>query len=177
MRHLITLALALLATASQAQVYRCSNTYTDEPCKGGRAVDTSPPVSDPRGPQTKVIYLCRASTTYRYWTPEPCSASNATIERTERVPANLPWEDQLAIARAQRDEAQIYSSPQPSMNSQPVYDATHTYNAQKEACAALETRIKYLDDEGRRGGSGYKMDWIRKERLDARNEQLRIRCR
>ena len=31
---------------------RCGNGYSQEPCKGGRTVETSPILSDPRGPAT-----------------------------------------------------------------------------------------------------------------------------
>lgn len=172
MKSLAAFALLVIYSAASAQVYRCNNTYTDEPCKGGKAIDTSPPVSDPQGPQTTIIYLCRASATYRYWTPERCSNSGATIERTERVPANIPWANQLAIARAQRDEAQTYAAP-----PQPTYIQAPTINTQRQDCAYLESRIQYLDDEGRRGGGVHKMEWVRKERYEARNEQHRIRCR
>lgn len=178
MKSLFAVMLLVLCTATHAQVYRCNNTYTDEPCKDGKTIDTSPPVSDPQGPKTTVIYLCRAPSTYRYWTPEPCSKTGATIERTERVPSNLPWANQLAIARAQRDEAKSYSTPQQSTyQQQPIPAQQSPIDAQRQDCTYLETRIQYLDDEGRRGGGTHKMEWIRKERYNARNEQHRLRCR
>lgn len=59
-RWAILTALCIASMGVQAQVYRCGNTYTQEPCKGGREVDVTPPVSDLSGPKTTVIYLCRA---------------------------------------------------------------------------------------------------------------------
>ena len=59
-RWAILAALCIASMAGQAQVYRCGNTYSQEPCKGGREVDVTPPVSDLSGPKTTVIYLCRA---------------------------------------------------------------------------------------------------------------------
>ena len=46
--HLIAVVLLCLATATSAQtVYRCGNSYSQQPCPGGNAVDTS----DPRSPE------------------------------------------------------------------------------------------------------------------------------
>lgn len=59
-RWAIFAALCIASMGVHAQVYRCGNTYTQEPCKGGREVDVTPPVSDLSGPKTTVIYLCRA---------------------------------------------------------------------------------------------------------------------
>ena len=63
-RWALLAALCIASEGGQAQVYRCGNTYTQEPCKGGREVDVTPPVSDLSGPKTTVIYLCRAQGVY-----------------------------------------------------------------------------------------------------------------
>lgn len=69
-----------LAGDAGAQVYRCGNTYTAEPCKGGKEVDVSPAFSDRSGPKTKEIYLCRAPQGGLYWTVEHCGQRGWTIE-------------------------------------------------------------------------------------------------
>lgn len=43
-------------------------------------------------------------------------------------------------------------------------------------CAALESRIRYLDQLARSGGNAQYMDWIANERKQARDQQFRIRC-
>lgn len=168
---LIAIALMLVTQAAAAQVYRCNNTYTDEPCKGAKTVDTSPSLSDPRGPQTTVIYLCKVSSSYKYWTPEQCSLEGATIERTERVPSNAPWETQLAIARAQRREANALSTP-----TRPTYRQAPRANMKAQQCAHLKARIQHLDNEGRRGGDSYTMEWLREERRNAKNAEHKLNC-
>lgn len=169
-RSFLAIALAVFTHAAGAQVYRCGNIYSDSACKGGHAVDTSPALSDPRGATTTVIFLCRAAKGTRYWTPEPCSQNGWTIERTERVPANVPWEDQLASARAQHREARALSAPKPTVS------AGSNVNSKAQQCAQLESRVQYLDDEGRRGGGHNKMEWLREERRKARDAQYRQRC-
>lgn len=159
-----------ITNTASAQTYRCGNTYSDEPCKGGKAIDTSPAMSDPRGAKTTVIYLCSATQGARYWTHEQCSKRGWTIERTERVPANVPWDEQVAAARAQQREAREVSRPAPT-----YYQAPNV-NVKVHECARLEAHVKYLDDEGRRGGGHNKMEWLREERRNTRNAQFQLKC-
>lgn len=103
-------AVFLCAFAAQAQeVYRCGNTYTQEPCKGGRTVDLSPTLSDLSGPKTTVIYLCRAPGGSLYWIPEKCAIRGWTLERSATVSSGVGWDNQVAEARRQRNEAEELS--------------------------------------------------------------------
>ncbi len=52
-------ALPFSSAQAQPAVYRCGNSYSEAPCKGGKVVDTSRVVNDPRGPTTKEIYPCK----------------------------------------------------------------------------------------------------------------------
>ena len=162
-----------LAGDAGAQVYRCGNTYTAEPCKGGKEVDVSPAFSDRSGPKTKEIYLCRAPQGGLYWTVEHCGQRGWTIERTERVPANVPWEDQLAAARRHKADAEALVVPPPTAYYAPPPVATPS---NKFECQALDERIKQLDAMGRAGSLHYDLDWIRAQRKEARDRQFRIRC-
>lgn len=170
------LAITLLALTSEAsaQVYRCGNTYTQEPCKGGREIDASPPVSDPRGPTTRLIHLCNAQDGQRYWISEACHVRGWTTDRSERVPLHFSWEDQVALANRQRRQAQAET-----MNTPPSF-AQRTTQPQvpnrKMQCDALDERIRELDSMGRAGSRYYDLDWIRRQRKDARDTQFRIRC-
>lgn len=167
---LATIALLLCAHTAHADVYRCGNTYSNTPCKDAKEVDVSPALSDPSGPTTTVIYLCRATRGARYWTPEPCNQNGWTIERTERVPANIPWEEQLAAARSQRSES-IAAGRTPG-----AYGPSTNRNEKSQRCTQLRNRIQYLDDIGRKGGSVHTMEWQREERRNARNEEHRLGC-
>ncbi len=166
----------LLSSSAWAQpvVYRCGNSYSEAPCKGGKVVDTSPVMSDPRGPMTKEIYLCKAPQGARYWTPEHCAHRGWTIERIQRVPAHVGWDDQVAAGRQQKDQAEAQNTapaqnflPQAIQPSQP---------SKTQACSALDERVVMLDSMGRAGSRYYDLDWIRRERKDARDQQYRLRC-
>ena len=107
-------AVFLCPFGVQAQeVYRCGNTYTQEPCKGGRTVDVSPTLSDLSGPKTTVIYLCRAPGGSMYWIPEKCAARGWTLERSATVSSGVGWDNQVAEARRQRNEAEELSLRKP----------------------------------------------------------------
>lgn len=167
-----------LDARAQAEVYRCGNTYSQEPCKGGRQVDTSPPVASIGGsgsPSTQTVYLCRNKAGDGFfWTKQHCHEANAWVERTESVPKNMSWEDQLAMARAQRDAAAALTSPPPRNLTQQNIQAKAASN--KLACEALDQRVKDLDSMGRAGSRHYDLDWIRTQRKIARDEQFRLRC-
>lgn len=162
-----------LAGAAQAQVYRCGNNYSHAPCKGGQVIDASPVLSDPRGPVTKEIYLCSAAAGSNYWSAGHCAQRGWRIERIERVPADLPWEEQVAAARqahqsaAQASAVPLQRAPQPP--SPPAPSA-------KAHCRALDKRVAELDSMGRAGSRYYDLDWVRGERKQVRDQQYRLRC-
>jgi len=165
-------AFMTVAISAHADVYRCGNTYTQEPCAGGRTVDVSPALTDMTGPKTVVINLCRAPGGSLRWIPQQCSTYPGwTLQRTARVPANLPWQSQLEIARDQRAAAQALTAPRPVVRySGPVQPS------RKEECARWDERVKELDQMGRAGSQYYDLEWVRRERQAARDKQFRLRC-
>ena len=173
---IMLLGIALLGFAADAtgQVYRCGNTYTHDPCQGGKEIDASPAVSDPQGPTTKLVYFCSTPKGNRYWTVEPCHTRGWTLERTERVPNNMDWNDQVALANRQRREAEQTALPSvaPPQYAQQVPQQP----VRKVQCDALDERVKQLDSMGRAGSLHYDLDWIRRERKSARDNQFRLRC-
>jgi len=161
-----------LAGAAQAQVYRCGNSYSHAPCKGGQVIDAAPVLSDPRGPVTKEIYLCSAAGRH-YWSSVHCAQRGWHIERIERVPAAMPWEEQVAAAtQAYRSSVQALAAPVPRITQAPLPAAQPA----KEQCRALDERVKMLDSMGRAGSLYYDLDWVRRERKKARDQQYRLRC-
>ena len=171
MLFLLGIALLSFAADADAQIYRCGNTYSHQPCQGGREIDASPAVSNLNGPSTTVIYLCRATQGALFWIPEPCAKRGWTIERTERVPANVPWEAQLAAARTQRDEAARTVAPPPV-----YYPTAPQAPSRKEQCAAYDAEVARLDAMGRAGSLHYNLEWIRERRREVRDAQFRLRC-
>nr|WP_206041545.1 DUF4124 domain-containing protein [Acidovorax sp. SRB_14] len=174
-RALIPVAFLALSSSAAAQVYRCGNTYSQEACKGGRAVETSAPVrveGGQNGSGTKTIYLCQSHGGGMFWSSAHCHQHNAFIERTESVPANMGWDEQVRHAQYQRDQAQALANPPPAA---PAPQRQHMPNRTAE-CSALDERVKMLDSMGRAGSRYYDLDWVRRERKETRDQQFRLRC-
>ena len=171
MRMAASAALLLASSAIHAQVYRCGNTYSQAPCKGGRAVETAPILSDPRGPATQEIYLCSAPQGKQYWIAEHCAQRGWTIERIHRVPTHVPWADQVAAAQEQMQAAQALTAA-PAVRHRPQT----AQRTPRQECSLLDERVKTLDSMGRAGSQYYDLEWVRRERKEARDQQFRQRC-
>lgn len=157
----------LLISSANAQVYRCGNTYSNQPCKGAKEVDTSPALADPRGAQTKEIFLCRAAPGRLYWNHEHCSARGWAVERISRVPKDASWEDQVEIARSQKRNAESLASA-----TYPTGSPSTAAPSNRAACQQLDERIKWLDSMARANST----PWITEERRLARDRQFRLHC-
>ena len=175
-------ALILLSLQAGAQVYRCGNEYSATPCKGGREIDVSDPLKDPDKVQ---IHLCRSSPQGLIWTSLRCVDANSAPVRSEWVPRNLDFDDQVkyAASKGERDRqarltyapaAPVQYSPQPSRAANNNNNNSGYNN--KMQCQSLDERVNWLDSLGRAGGGGYTMDWIREERRLARDKQFRLKC-
>jgi hypothetical protein len=175
MKTLLKIAISIVTLAishSHAQeVYKCGNTYSDEPCKGAVVIDASPPVSDNAGPRTKLIYLCkRPDTSQPWWIHEECSRRRWTVIDSVRVPSNIRWDDQVAIAERKRAE----KAKRPKFT--PRYSTPAPANDNNRTCENLNKRVAELDSMGRAGGTARRMEWIRAERQSARDKQFQLRC-
>ncbi len=58
----------------------------------------------------------------------------------------------------------------------PPQAVRHTQPSKSQACSALDERVVMLDSMGRAGSRYYDLDWVRRERKDARDQQYRLRC-
>ncbi|NMM82356.1 hypothetical protein B2J86_15700 [Acidovorax sp. SRB_14] len=84
----------------------------------------------------------------------------------------MGWDDQVRHAQHQRDQAQALTAPAPraaAPQRQPLPNRT-------AECSALDERVKMLDSMGRAESRHYDLDWVRRERKDARDQQFRWRC-
>lgn len=120
MRVLIAMALGLAAGAVQAQVYRCGNSYSMTPCEGGRSVNITPqgsPAGVRNSGSTTTVYLCESYGGGLFWSSAHCNTQGALIERITTVPSNIPWDQKVAIAQAQRTAAEASARPPLSCNS------------------------------------------------------------
>lgn len=174
MQILIALALLLVGGVSAQEVYRCGNSYSSEPCKNAKFVDVTPAVSNPDGPLTQLIYLCkRPDKSELWWIDRPCSQERWTLVESVRVPSNVDWDTQLAIAKRKQAE----SASQASYAQNRHYSAAQSSNRANEGvCEQLSQRVDELDRMARAGGSVRRMEWIREQRQDARDRQFRAGC-
>ena len=156
----------------QAQVYRCGNAYSEAPCANARSVDVSPQVSYPGGPRTTLIHLCKQPDNRLAWHVAPCSASGMALERSERVPVQLDWAQQVAFANRRYAQA-LATMAAPA----PVRQSTPRGPNRQTQCRALEERVRQLDSMGRAGSQYYDLEWVRSERKKTRDAQFRLQCR
>lgn len=157
---------------SSGQIYRCGNTYSSAPCENSRSIE----VQNSRRPDmtaTKEIYLCKDIYDQMTWESVPCSANGRFMDRIARVPANIPWGEQVAIARQQRDRAHAIAAEQVVQ----VAPRSTSSASKPGACGAYEERIRWLDAECRANSCDMrKLDWVRDERRKARDAQFRLGC-
>lgn len=153
------------------QIYRCGSSYSNIPCDGGRQLGQQ--ASQPLDMSVmREIYLCKDIYDRLTWESVPCSANGRYMDRIARVPANAPWDEQVAIARQQRDRAHAIAAEQ----IVPVAPRLSGAKTSVSECRALDERVNWLDSLGRVGGAGYTLDWIREQRRFARDRQFRIGC-
>jgi hypothetical protein len=172
-RLLSCMALVALPIASESQVYRCGNAYSHAPCAGAKEIDTSPTLrwDHAKGGAT-TLYLCQAYRGGQFWTREHCGPRDALVERMESVPGDIPFEQQVELARERVAEArrsQVIASPGTPLSPAPAADRVGR-------CGFLEERVRHLDAMARAGGHAGYMDWIAHERKTVRDQQFRLRC-
>lgn len=154
-------------------VYRCGNAYSNVPCSGSQTVNVAPPVAyGSSSSAMKEIYLCKDYSGNLTWESVPCSLNGRFMDRIASVPANLPWDQQVAIARQQRSKAQAIAAEQ----IVPVAPRPSA-NARSSECQSLEWLIKRLDERCRTSACSMReLDEVREERRKARDRQFRINC-
>ncbi len=163
-----------ITSAFSQEVYRCGNSYSATPCKDAVIVDVSPAVSNPDGPLTTYIYLCkRPDISELWWIPSSCESRGWTIVDREKVPSNVDFKTQLSIAKRQRADAAKKANQNRSWSHA---QNTQTQRQTQSSCEYLNQRVEWLDAAGRAGGTVRRMEWIREERKNARDQQFRDRC-
>ena len=174
--HIFVALAAYVASPTRAQeVYRCGNTYSHEPCKGARVVDTAPAITDPQGAKTKLIYLCnRPDKSELWWIHEECSRRSWTVVDSVRVPAEISWDEQVEVAKQKR--AGKMTRPVIAPNFSNSNSNSNSNNDNSARCQWLDRRVKELDNMGRAGSRYYNLEYVRSERQSARDEQFSLRC-
>jgi hypothetical protein len=105
-----------------------------------------------------------------FWSSAHCNSQSALIERTATVPSNIPWDQKVAIAQAQRSAAEAAARPPPVVQYQ------NPGPTRAGQCEALNAQVANFDAMARQPQSGQMQDWISQQRKAARDEQFRLRC-
>ena len=175
-KRILFFLVACFAFAVHAQVYRCGSTYSQEPCKGGREVDVSPTLSDPSGPQTTVIYLCRSREGSLFWLQERCASRGWTLERSATVSNRVSWANQVQEGQRQYAEGEALSAAPVARQIDASPSQVNREQIRRQECAALDEQVNTYDAMGRVGSRVYSLDDLRSRRKAARDAQYRLRC-
>lgn len=149
--------------------------YTDEPCPAGSSLSAgaaAPPLLDEPN-KTLTLYHCKGYDGRTFWANSHCNQHRALVDRMVNVPANVSFEQQVALAEGQRRGVRQATHPRmqtvsPSPNA--------VVDSRRHECDQLDAHVRHLDAMARQPQSGAMQDWIRGERQTARDRQFRLRC-
>ena len=136
-----------------------------------RDCDATPEGKNQISTDPREIYLCKDFQDSLTWESVSCSVNGRFMDRIATVPAHASWDEQVAIARQQRDKAHAIAA------EQVVPVASKSVSSTPSECQMLEQHIRALDAECRVNACGMKkLDDIRAARKEARDRQFRIGC-
>lgn len=173
-RLCIACVLALGVCTASAQVYRCGNTYQAEPCAGGRRVEVAPAATAGASPM-QTVYLCTSYQGRRFWSEQHCNHHRppAVLERMVSVPAHLPWEAKLRIARGETAaaEAMVRAAHAPPPR------AVAAGPDKRAVCESHSEALRANDRAARAGGTAQYMERLAERRRAIIREQQAANCR
>lgn len=109
------------------------------------------------------IYLCRPYSGGSFWSSASCHTQRATIDRMTTVPADLPFEQQVAIASGQaREAAALYTATTVGANAGGTAGNSSPHAAE---CAEFDAALRQHDAEARQPQSAQSQDWLRQQRI------------
>ena len=121
------------------------------------------------------IYLCKGYSGGSFWSDRTCGTQRATIDRMTSVPAWLPFDQQVAIARGEaREAATLYESQMPV--SAAAIEPAEPIRNQPSICAIYDQQVRDLDAEARRPLPAFRQDQIRADRMNIMSARVRERC-
>ena len=126
-------------------------------------------------PTRTTIYLCKAYAGGSFWSDTVCSSQRATIDRMTTVPASLAFQQQVAIARGEAQEAaMLYEAPQPVRATAIQSEAPVRNRA--SICDIYDQQVRDFDAEARRPLPAFRQDQIRADRMNVMSARARDRC-
>jgi hypothetical protein len=123
---------------------------------------------------TATIYLCKGYSGGTFWSNAVCSSQRATIDRMTTVPADLSFDQQVAIASGQAQEAAQFYSAQSTGGPSGIGASSGPTHSME--CASLIELTKDLDASALRPQDAVIQDRIRRQRMDVMSERAARHC-
>jgi hypothetical protein len=119
------------------------------------------------------IYLCKAYSGGMFWSSNPCSQQQATVDRFVTVPSNMSWAGKVQMGEASLNQARAVTAP-----TQPVYvqQGPNPQVVRQQQCAGLRDEINNLDAQSRQPHSGQYQDWLKQRRQSLSDQRFRMQC-
>lgn len=127
-------------------------------------------------PGTATIYLCKNYGGGSFWSNASCHTQRATIDRMTTVPAGLTFEQQVALASSQAQEAATLYEPLPARGATRI-GAPVSASPWETKCAGFDDAIRQNDAAARRPQSGQSQDELRLERMRLQGRRVDAGCR
>lgn len=114
-------------------------------------------------PERSTLYLCKAYSGGSFWSSTSCQAQRATIDRIATVPGHLPFEQQVAIANGEAQEAAaLYAATGVGVTAGNTGGNSSPHAAE---CAAFDEALRNHDAAARMPQSGQVQDGLRQQRM------------
>ena len=120
------------------------------------------------------IYLCKSYSGGSFWASDSCANHKGLIDRIVSVPDNMPFDQQVAIGEADRQNAQNLVNQQAQNTNTTTTTTTVTTTVN---CDAISKEISSLDSMARQPQSASTQDWISQKKKSLRDTQFRNHCR
>lgn len=121
------------------------------------------------------IYLCKSYAGGTFWSDMACGLQRATVDRMTSVPASLSFQQQVAIARGEAQEAaRLYEPPQPVSAAATEFAAAP--RGRPSICDVYDRQVRDLDAEARHPLPAFRQDQIRVDRMNVVTARVRDRC-
>lgn len=162
----LTLVAALLTSDrfisnAQAQIYRCGNTYSQQPCesgKGGRQLEVPTPQSRHSGQSPRKVYLCQGYGGGQFWSSTACTLrGDSTLLREVIVPQGMSWEDAVNYASGIHNQAE-------RLRSQNTVIQRYQTPDNSSVCESYRQMLQHNASAARAGGTAARMERLAEER-------------
>jgi hypothetical protein len=119
------------------------------------------------------IYLCKAYSGGMFWSSNPCSQQQATVDRFVTVPNNMSWADKVQMGEASLAQGRAVAAPAPPAY---VQQGPNPQVMRQQQCQGLRDEINNIDAQARLPQSGQYQDWLKQRRQALSDQRFRMQC-